>query len=215
MPLDLLASARSTALIALATVAVASPVVVKGDVVDGVGDRLRGPKVEHTDTLVAGNVEFAVPEDWGQLGATGAQAKNSKRIGTVVTAVCPAGGEGSRCKDDVQLTFVAYSGRKGHELPILSTFEAQLDDRLADAFNGFRKGQAEMRPGADGLRYLDYPFAWRTKGGMSRQRYAAYRNNDGSGVVVIAAGTGIVKHSKAISEFLATGHEPTSDAGAH
>ncbi|MCW2925404.1 MAG: hypothetical protein JWM98_2808 [Thermoleophilia bacterium] len=162
------------------------------------------------EQLVVGGVEFGLPAAWGRLGATAASASHTERIGTIVSALCPAGGAGSACVDGTQVTFIAYSGKAGHALPVLNVFEGQLDAKLTREFSGFVKGETKMRPGADGIRYLDYSFTWTQGRAVHHQRFAVYRHGDGSGVVAIATGARLQAHAKAISEFLATAHDPAS-----
>lgn len=205
--IDLLASVRSTALIALVSASFASPIVVKSDAFASAGARLTGtPQKQQvpTEPLVAGGVEFAMPTSWGRLGTTAAASSSAagERIGTVVTAACPGGSAGAACADGPQLTFIAYSGAPGHDLPRLAAFERQLDARLGRTFSGFRKGDARSARAGAGLRWLDYPFAWDAGSRTARDRFAAYRHKDGSGVVVAVTGTADRRQAAAIEDFL-------------
>lgn len=210
VPLDLFASVRSTALVALVAAAtVASPFVVKSDAAASVGARLTGGTEQAPlEQVVVGGVEFGLPAAWGRLGATAASGVHgTDRIGTVVSALCPGGGAGAACVGGAQLTFIAYSGDEGRGLPVLGTFEKQLDAKLRREFRGFAKGAVKMRPGADGIRYLDYPFTWKRGRAVHHQRFAVYRHADGSGVVAISTGVGLGAHAKEIDQFLASAHE--------
>lgn len=213
MALDVLASFRSTALITLVAASFSSPIILKSDAVGGALGKLTGGSakaahVEPPESIVAGGIQFEMPASWGRLGATaaGGGAQDARRIGTVVSGVCPGGSAGSTCTDRTRLTFVAYSGKQGHELPKLTEFREQLDARLASEYRGFRKAGAELRPGADGTRFLDYAFTWGHGRHGAAQRIAAYRQEDGSGVVVLATGPKLAEHAKSIDGFLATAH---------
>jgi hypothetical protein len=170
-----------------------------------------GHEAAPPEQVLAGGVEFAKPAAWGELGASANEsAVSDDSIGTVVAGLCPGGSAGATCKDGTRLTFVAYSGKDGHELPLLTQFQDQLDQQLAKEFPGFTAGEAKMLPGADGIRYLDYAFAWGSAGREQSQRIAAYRHADGSGVVVMAVGPKLDSHDTAIDEFLASAHEPVA-----
>jgi hypothetical protein len=146
-----------------------------------------------------------MPSSWGRLGATAVSDDVEGRIGTVVSGLCPGGSAGATCAHGAQLTFLAYSGDEGRVLPSLDDFEKQLDAKLAREFRGFDKGEAVQRSSADGTRYLDYAFRYRSTGGAVReQRFAAFRDHDGSGVVAIASGERLAHYTKAIDEFLAS-----------
>jgi hypothetical protein len=204
VPLDVLASARSTALIALVTASFSTPIVAKSDAFANIAGKDGGSTVA-TEQLVAGGVEFALPEDWGRLGPSAAAGSASERIGTVVSGVCPGGSAGAECVDGTQVTFIAYTGDKGHELPDLDAFGSQLDARLSSQFPGYRKLESKVKTAAGGMRWLDYSFTWRSKGQTVTQRFAAYRHKGGSGVVAMVAGDG-TDHAKALDSFLASGH---------
>lgn len=203
--LDVLASVRSTALIALVTASFSSPILVQTDAFASASARLSGKTVtksEPTEALVAGGVEFAMPQSWGRLGAGAASGADPKEhIGTVVSGLCPGGSAGATCKDGVQVTFIAYSGTKGHELPKLGAFGKDLDAKLTSQFPGFEKGKSGGRKGA-GMRWLDYQFSWRSGSTAVQQRFAAYRHGDGSGVVAMVSGARDAEHAKAIGAFL-------------
>jgi hypothetical protein len=170
-----------------------------------------GQEVAPPEQVLAGGVEFTKPASWGALGASASEsAVGEKSIGTVVAGLCPGGSEGATCTDGTRLTFVAYSGEDGHELPLLSRFQDQLDHQLAAEFRNFTAGEAKSLPGADGIRYLDYSFSWGAAGAEQHQRIAAYRHSDGSGVVVMAAGPKLQAHDKAIDAFFASAHEPVA-----
>lgn len=203
MPLDVLASARSTALIALVTASFSTPIVAKSDAFANIAGTDRARTVA-TEQLVAGGVEFALPEDWGRLGPSAAAGDATERIGTVVSGVCPGGSAGARCVDGTQVTFIAYTGEKGHELPELDAFGSQLDAKLSGRFPGFRKLDSKVRTAGGGMRWLDYSFTWRSKGRDVTQRFAAYRHKGGSGVVAMVASGG-TDHAKALDTFLASG----------
>lgn len=202
MPFDVLASVRSTALVAIVSASFASPILVKADAFAGSGD---GAKPVPTETLVAGGVEFALPESWGRLGASAAAGSGeAERIGTVVSGICPGGSAGATCVDGVQITFVAYSGKQGHELPKLADFEAQLKAQLAREFRGYRVVDSATRTSDAGVRWLDHQFTWASGDTRVTQRFAAYRHDDGSGVVATITGAS-ADHAKAIDAFLASG----------
>ena len=198
VPLDVLASARSTALIALVTASFSTPIVAKTDAFASIGG---GRDAVPTEPLVAGGVEFDLPQAWGRL-APSAAADAPDKIGTVVSGLCPGGSAGATCEDGVQLTFIAYTGEKGHELPALDAFTKQLDAKLAREFPGFRKASAKQHTSGDGLRWLDYRFTWRSGGKDVTQRFAAYRHEGGSGVVAMVAGDASKDHAKALDTFL-------------
>jgi hypothetical protein len=217
VPIDVFSSLRSTALITLVAASFSSPIIVKSDAVANAGDRLSGLVSSKggepaPDQLVAGGVEFALPADWDRLGASAVAGASDggERIGTIVSGVCPGGSAGAACSDDATLRFVAYSGEDGHELPTLGEFESKLDDRLAKEYRGFTKVESKMRPGADGIRYLDYSFTWGKPGARSSQRLSAYRHTDGAGVVVLGTGAELDAHAKGIDEFLASAHVPVA-----
>lgn len=219
--LDVLASVRSTALITLVVASFSSPIVLKSEAVGAqlgklTGGSAKAPHAEPPESLVAGGVQFEMPATWGRLGATavgGGGERDSSRIGTVVSGICPGGSAGSTCTDRTRLTFVVYSGKDGHQLPLLTEFAGQLDARLATEYRGFRKADAKMRPGADGIRYLDYTFTWGHGRHGAAQRIAAFRHEDGSGVVVLGTGPKLAEHAAAIDGFLATAHEPGHEPG--
>lgn len=199
VPLDVLASARSTALIALVTASFSTPIVAKSDALASIGGGGREPVA--TEPLVAGGVEFDLPQAWGRLAPSAASSQADDRIGTVVSGLCPGGSAGAACEDGTQVTFIAYSGEQGHELPKLDAFAAQLDGKLAREFKGFRKVSAKQHAAKDGLHWLDYRFTWRSNGTDVEQRFAAYRHDDGSGVVAMVATDG-ADHAKALDNFL-------------
>lgn len=215
--LDVFSSLRSTALVTLVAASFSSPIVLKSDAVASVTGKLGGAAGGHEsapqEQVLAGGVEFTKPAAWGALGASASEAAASEdTIGTVVAGLCPGGSAGATCKDGTRLTFVAYSGKDGHELPLLTQFQDQLDHQLAKEFAGFTAGEAKTMPGAEGLRYLDYSFTWGAAGHRQAQRIAAYRHADGSGVVVMAVGPRLEDHDKAIDSFLASAHEPAAAA---
>jgi hypothetical protein len=199
VPLDVLASARTTALVALVTASFGTPIVAKSDALASIGGG--GRDAVPTEPIVAGGVQFALPLSWEQLAPSAASGDAPDKIGTVVSGICPGGSAGATCEDGVQLTFIAYTGEKGHELPGLGTFSSQLDAKLAREFPGFRRTAAKEHGAGDGLRWLDYQFTWRSKGKDVSQRFAAYRHKDGSGVVAMVAGDGS-DHAKALDAFL-------------
>lgn len=205
MALDLLPSLRSTALVTLVAVSFSSPIIAKSDAFASASARLTGKERAPVQQLVAGGVEFAMPESWGRLGAGSAasDATKAERIGTVVTGVCPGGSAGSECADGTVLTFIAYSGEHGHELPRLARFKDQLESQLAKEFPGYRGGESRTRRAADGSRYLDYSFTWGARGARTAQRIATYRHPDGAGVVVMATGPQLADHAERLDEFLA------------
>jgi hypothetical protein len=211
VPLDLFASARATAVVALVTASFTSPILVKSDAFASASARITGKAAAHevpSEQLVAGGVSVAMPQDWGRLGSSAAEDEAAgQHIGTVVSGLCPGGSEGATCADGVQLTFLAYSGRDGHELPKLGDFQAQLDAKLAKQFRGFKKGPVDERSGSDATRYLDYGFSYSVGGKQRSQRFAAYRHGDGSGVVAIASGEELANHAKSIDRFLASASE--------
>lgn len=218
MALDLIASVRSTALVALVTASFSSPIVVKTDAFASASARITGREVqqaEPTEPLVAGGVQFAMPSSWGRLGPTAAASAPGAggRIGTVVGGLCPGGSAGAACADATRVTFIAYSGDKGHQLPKLEEFQARLDARLAREFPGFRKGESGTEKGAGGTHRLDYRFSWRSGKARAQQRFAAYRHKDGSGVVVMITGAGHKDHAPALERFVASGHG--LDDGGH
>ncbi len=218
MAIDLLASARATALVTLVAASFSSPILLKSDTAAKLADRLPGKGGAHEvhlaappEELIAGGVQFELPAAWGRLGASAAAAEQdaaAKRLSSVVSGVCPGGSSGGDCKGDVKVTFLAYTGSGASSLPQLAAFEGRLDDELPSKYRGFEKVDAKMRPGADGIRYLDYTFTWKSDHGRSTQRLAAYRHDDGSGVVALVNGGGAGKHAKAIDAFLLSGHEP-------
>jgi hypothetical protein len=215
VPVDVFSSLRSTALVTLVAASFSSPIVLKSDAVASVTGKLGGGAAKHEvappEQVLAGGVEFAKPEAWGALGASATEsAVGEDAIGTVVAGLCPGGSTGATCKDGTRLTFVAYSGEDGHELPLLTKFRDQLDHQLAKEFRGFVAGQANTLPGADGLRYLDYSYTWGAAGHEQAQRIAAFRLTDGSGVVVMASGQALDTHRKAIDAFFASAHEPVA-----
>ncbi len=213
--LDVFSSLRSTALVTLVAASFSSPILLKSDAVASVTGKLGGAgggrEVVAPEQVIAGGVEFAKPSGWGELGTSANEAAVSdETIGTVVAGLCPGGSAGATCKDGTRLTFVAYSGKDGHELPLLTQFQDQLDQQLAKEFAGFTAGTADMHPGADGIRYLDYSFTWGPAGREQSQRIAAYRHPDGSGVVVMAVGPKLDAHATAIGAFFASAHEPVA-----
>ncbi len=214
--IDVFSSLRSTALVTLVAASFSSPIVLKSDAVASVTGSLKGAKAaahaEPPEQVLAGGVEFAKPASWDALGASSTEsAVGDDTIGTVVAGLCPGGSAGASCVDGTRLTFVAYSGEDGHELPLLTEFQDQLDHQLAKEFPGFVAGEATQQPGADGIRYLDYAFTWGRDGApRSAQRIAAYRHIDGSGVVVMASGPKLEAHAKAIDAFLASAHAPVA-----
>ncbi len=225
MPIDILASARSTALIGLVAASFSTPVVLTSDAFDQATAKLRGEKAAHSEpaeppqVLIAGGIQFDMAADWGKLGASVADAgadaehEDAKRIGSIVTAICPAGSSGGDCKGDARVTILTYSGEKGHQLPLLTEFEAQLDSRFAAEYSAFVKSEdTSMRPAADGTRFLDYSFTWSNHGTDQSQRLAAYRHEDGSGVVLLATGGKVDDHAEAIDELLASAREPLESA---
>lgn len=216
LALDVFSSLRSTALVTLVAASFSSPIVLKSDAVASVTGKLGGAAKAHESSppeqVLAGGVAFRKPASWGTLGASAAAADTGKdSIGTIVAGLCPGGSAGATCKDRTRLTFVAYSGKDGHELPLLTDFQDQLDHQLAKEFRGFTAGEATSHSGAGGIRYLDYAFSWGAAGHEQSQRLAAYRHHDGSGVVVMAAGPKVEAHDKAIDAFLASAHEPVAD----
>ncbi|MCB0878955.1 MAG: hypothetical protein KDC46_08245 [Thermoleophilia bacterium] len=223
MPIDIFASARSTALIGLVAASFSTPVVVKSDAFDQAASKLRGGKAasaqqaEPAEVLLAGGIAYELPADWDRLGASAATGDDSeassREVASIVSAVCPGGSAGGDCKGGTRLTFLTYSGRDGHELPNLAEFEAQLDARFDASYKGFTKGEARMRPGADGTRYLDYAFSWTEHGTTRHQRVAAYRSDGGAGVVIVGTGRELDAHAKDIDAFLASAHEPLPDEG--
>jgi hypothetical protein len=213
VPVDFLASVRATAVVALVTASFSSPMLVKSDAFANASARITGKggsaQEQPREEIVAGGVAFGMPSSWGRLGASSASDDaGAERIGTVVSGLCPGGSAGATCTDGVQLTFVAYSGRDNHELPTLDEFEEQLDAKLAKQFDEFAKGEAHQRAGTDGTRYLDYRFSYQVKGVTHSQRFAAFRHEDGSGVVALASGARLERHDKAIDGFLATAYVP-------
>lgn len=219
VPIDVFGSLRSTALVTLVAASFTSPIIVKSDAFANASARLGSisskQAPEQTEQLVAGGVQFALPDSWDRLGASavgGSTAAN--RIGTVVSGICPGGSAGGDCSGGAKITFIAYSGREGHKLPMLTTFESQLDDKLPAEYRNFAKGDSKLRPGADGIRYLDYPFTWGAGRDGHAQRIAAFRHADGSGVVLLATGDQLAKNAAAIDAFLASAHEPELEPGA-
>lgn len=214
MAFDLFASAKTTAIAALVSASFASPIVAKSDIVTSAFGGGR-PQVEQ---VVAGGVAFAMPEAWDRLGATstatdGRAAAERDRIGTVVSGLCPGGSAGATCRDGVQVTFITYSGARDHELPLLTKLERQLDAQLGRKYRGFAKVEAKQRPGADGIRYIDYRFTHGVGGARREERLAAFRHDDGSGVIALASGAGLATHDAAISRFLESSHELGGGAG--
>ena len=137
------------------------------------------------------------------------------QAGTVVSGVCPGGMQGAECADDVQLTFVAYDGKHG-ELPLVSSFEEQLDTTLPKHFPGFRKVDASTQPAADGTRWLRYEFT----AGAKREVLGVFRGSDGSGVVAVVVGPAkaVEHHAKELDAFLSGASADASSgdaAGAH
>jgi hypothetical protein len=222
--IDLFASARATALVTLVAASFSSPILLKSDAAAAFADRLPGrdgghavKPVEPPQDLIAGGVQFELPAEWGRLGASAASADQdagADRISSVVSGVCPGGSTGGDCKGDSKVTFLAYTGKGSSSLPQLATLEGRLDDQLAASYRGFRKGEAKMRPGADGIRYLDYTFTWARAGKRHDQRLAAYRHADGSGVVALVSGSSTGEHAEGVDEFLASAHDPISAADA-
>jgi hypothetical protein len=218
--IDLFASARSTALITLVAASFTAPVVVKGDALDGAREKLTGKSAaaapaKPPEELVAGGVAFEMPADWGRQGATAAaaEADGAKQVGVVVTALCPGGMSGGACADDSKLTFLAYSGRDGRSLPLLSLLDGQLDEQLGDQYPGFEPGHAQTVTSGDGsIRYLDYSFTWKAEGGRRAQRLAAYRHQDGSGVVVVSSGADSADHDEQVDDFLASASQLVDEA---
>jgi hypothetical protein len=215
--LDVFSSLRSTALVTLVAASFSSPIVLKSDAVASVTEKLGSKGSAHEvappERVLAGGVEFEKPAAWGELGASATESgAGEDTIGTVVAGLCPGGSAGATCKDETRLTFVAYTGDKGHELPLLTQFEEQLDHQLHREFPGFAAGESKQLPGADGIRYLDYGFTWGKDGDhRAHQRVAAFRHADGSGVVIMAAGPKLESHAKAIDAFLASAHEPVEE----
>jgi hypothetical protein len=203
VPLDFLASTRSAALVALVTASFSTPIVAKSDAFASIAGS-GGKQAEPTEQLVAGGVSFALPQSWGRLGPSAAAGDASERIGTVVSGVCPGGSAGAKCVDGTQVTFIAYTGEKGHELPDLDAFGTQLDAKLSSQFPGFRKVESKVKTAGGGMHWLDYSFTWRSGGKDVTQRFAAYRQKGGSGVVAMVAGDG-TDHAKALDSFLASG----------
>lgn len=210
VPFDVLASIRSTAVIALVTASFSSPILVKSDAFAGISGGSASPAVP-TESIVAGGVEFALPETWGRLGASAAAGTGSgERIGTVVSGVCPGGSNGPSCTGDAKVTFLAYSGKAGHELPKLAKFGKQLQARLGSKLVGYKVGDSSLEKTASGMPWLDHEFTWRSGKHVVHQRFAVYRHGDGSGVVAMVAGSADATHAKAIDAFLESG-EPVTD----
>lgn len=212
VPLDVFSSLRSTAVVTLVAASFSSPIVLKTDAVAQFSSKLRGATAgaeqAPPELVVAGGVQFEKPADWGALGATASESSvDTGGIGTVVAGLCPGGSSGATCTDGTRLTFVAYSGAKGHELPLLTRFQDELEGQLAREFPGYAHAASTIRPGADGIRYLDHTFTWGSGAGTA-QRIAAFRHDDGSGVVVMATGPKVDAHAKAIGAFLSSAHEP-------
>jgi hypothetical protein len=210
---------RSTALVTLVAASFTSPIIVKSDAFADASARLGEVSSRQAATpseqLIAGGVQFELPGSWDRLGASAAAGSaDVQRIGTVVSGICPGGSAGGDCRGGAKVTFISYSGREGHKLPTLTAFESQLDDKLAGEYKGFAKGESKMRPGADGIRYLDYGFTWGVGRDGQAQRIAAFRHADGSGVVLLATGDELATHAKAIDEFLASSHEPAVEPGS-
>jgi hypothetical protein len=206
---------RATAVVALVTASFSSPMLVKSDAFHAASARITGKgasaHAKPAEQLVAGGMAFTMPKKWDRLGsgAAGDSHASSTHIGTVVSGVCPGGSDGAKCADGVQLTFLAYSGRDGHELPNLDTFQRELDAKLATQFHGFDKGPVSERSGSDGTKFLDYGFSYQLGPARHRQRFAAFRHADGSGVVAIASGEDIEQHAKDIDRFLASASDVT------
>lgn len=218
VPLDVFSSLRSTALVTLVAASFSSPIVLRSDAVANVTDRLQGKDGGHEtqaapEQVLAGGVEFEKPATWDALGASATEiTKDTETVGTVVAGLCPGGSSGATCTDGTRLTFIAYSGKDGHDLPLLTTLREQLDAQLAGEFPGFTAGEATSLPGADGIRYLDYSFTWGAEGKRASQRIGAYRHADGSGVVVTATGPKLEHHRSAIGSFFASAREPLDEA---
>lgn len=213
MPIDVFGSLRSTALVTLVVASFSSPIIVKSDAFATasarIGDAVSKEAPAQTEQLMAGGVQFALPESWDRLGASAASSSaKASRIGTVVSGICPGGSAGGDCRGGAKVTFIAYSGRSGHKLPTLTAFESQLDDKLGAEYRNFAKGESKLRPGADGVRYLDYAFTWGSGAKAQSQRIAAFRHADGSGVVLLVTGDQLAKHAAAIDEFLASSQVP-------
>jgi hypothetical protein len=216
VPIDFTGSARATALVVLVTASFSSPIIVKGDALSSVSNRLGGGAASQPapEQLVAGGYSYAKPAAWGRLGATASSDAPSRDaqdsdIGTVVGGVCPGGSAGGSCIDDVQVTFVAYSGKSEDELPAITSLEEELDTKLAAAFSSFGKSSVESRPMADGSRWLRYEFTFKRDGVLQREVLGAFRHVDGSGVIAVAAGPDAAfgTRVKAIDAFLASAHE--------
>lgn len=205
--IDLLGSARTSIVIALAGATVASPFVVKNDALAKITGRDAKP-APVMEEVVAGGYTYQMPGAWGRLGAESAQASAGEQSGTVVAGVCPGGDTGSACKDDVQITFVAYDGTRG-KLPLASTFEQSLDSALPKRMKGFRKLTSGTGPSADGSTWLRYEFTIGAGPKQRRELLGAFRHSDGSGVVAVAVGprAALQKHHKSILTFLATAEE--------
>lgn len=208
--LNLFGSIRSAAVVALAGATFAAPVVVKGDALAQLAGS-SGPAAPATEQVVAGGFAFAKPEAWGRMGAGAAEAAAGDQAGTVVSGLCPAGGDGVACKGGVQLTFVAYDGVRG-KLPLVTSFEEQLDAKLGKRMRGFRKVGAAARAASDGTRWLRYEFDARGK----REVLGVFRRTDGSGVVVVVVGSpaALERHGRAVDSFLAGAAELAPEASS-
>lgn len=210
-----------TLVVAVASASFASPVLLKGDALGAVGSRL-GVRAGSAQELVVGGVAFSVPGAWEELPASAvepdrgdASSEAAVTIGSVVSGLCPGGRTATGCADGVQLTFIAYEGGKAGSLPSLVEFEEQLGAQLPHRLAGFRPGDAEMRSGADGTRWLRYSFSWREGSVVHTQVVGAYRNANGTGAVAVATGpaAALAQRTKAIDTFLASGHEQPAAGG--
>ncbi|MCW2956820.1 MAG: hypothetical protein JWO69_1689 [Thermoleophilia bacterium] len=227
MPLNLFGSVRATALVALVGASFASPILVKSDALASVGKTLGGDAkaAEVVEELVAGGFAFAMPADWGKLGASATTAphdtNSSPDAGAVVSAVCPAGSTGAACKDGVRITFITYKGHHAEEgaepghgaeaegLPVLTSLEEVFDARFRGEFSTFTKGEVKLLPSADGTQWLRYGFSHKVEGAVQQQVVAAYRSDDGGSVIAVATGPtkAMTKHGGEIDRFLGSAHE--------
>lgn len=213
--IDLFGSIRSTALVALVSASFASPILVKSDAVANVGAHLKlggGPASGQGEQLVAGGFGYEMPASWGRLGGGAVESPRdttTKQVGAVVNSLCPGGSHGSSCEGGVQVTFIAYDGKKAASLPMLTSLERQFDARFAKEFRGFAKGKVELKPSADGSRWLGYEFVHTASGAPQQQVVAAYRHGDGSGVVAVASGPAkeVAKQREEINAFFASAQE--------
>lgn len=165
-------------------------------------------------SVEVGSYSFSYPDNWTEIAKASLPREPSSTAteGKVVAGVCPSG-ERRRdgkvaCIPGVDVTYVLF--QEGKQLAKLPELENSLDASLANAFQQFSKLSAHERTSTDGSRYLRYEFEFTHRGVRRSEILGAFRNDDGTGAIVVAVGPKdrFVKYRKQVDEMLRAVEQP-------